>query len=135
MGIAHKAIANYECTFEVWDGDIDEAEVRAHLVRIAEDPEWPPGALVLADLSTMGDVTVPDPELVAILREGTVLETELRTALVVPPALMATDAPNFDEAARATGVATFTDARSASHHLGIPPEITRLVLGRLRQSL
>jgi hypothetical protein len=135
MGIAHEAITACECTFEVWDGDIDEEEVRAHLVRIAEDPDWPPGPLNLVDLSTMGTVTIPDPELVAILREGTILETELKTALVVRPNLLATDAPNYDESARVTGVTTFTDLRSASEHLALPPQFTRDVLDRLRQSL
>ena len=135
MTIAHMAIAEQRCTFEVWDGDIDEGEVRAHLLRLAEDPEWPPGALNLVDLSTMGDVTVPDPELVELLREGTILETELKTALVVSPEIIGTNRPQYDEAARATGVTVFTDSHTASEHLGIPPEITQKVLELLRQAL
>jgi hypothetical protein len=84
MGIAHKAVGLHRCTFEVWNGDIDEEEVRAHLIRLAEDPDWPPGPLNLVDISTMGEVTVPDPDLVAPVREGTILGTELKTALIDP---------------------------------------------------
>jgi hypothetical protein len=135
MGIAHRAVRAHNCTFEVWDGDIDEAEVRAHLMRLAEDPEWPPGQLNLADLSTMRKVSIPDPELVALLREGTLLETELRTALVVRPAVVAANVPQYEEAARATGVTAFTDVRSASEHLGIPHATTLRYLESLRQSL
>jgi len=79
MAIAHRAVRSHSCTFEVWDGNIDEEEVRAHLLRLAEDPDWPPGTLNLVDLSTVGDISIPDPELVALLREGTLLETELKT--------------------------------------------------------
>ena len=100
MGIAHKADRAHRCTFEVWDGDIDEREVRAHLFRLAEDPDWPPGPLNLADLSTMGEVAIPDPELVALLHEGTVLETGLKTALVVRPERLAMNARQFDGTAR-----------------------------------
>jgi hypothetical protein len=135
MGIAHNAVGSHSCTFEVWDGDIDEEEVRAHLVRLAEDPDWPPGALNLADLTTMGNVSIPDPELVAILQEGTILETELKTALVVRPELIEANARQYQEVARATGVTAFTDLRSASEHLGIPPEISLSLMDALRRSL
>jgi hypothetical protein len=135
MGIAHKAVGLHSCTFEVWDGDIDEEEVRAHLLRLAEDPDWPPGALNLADLTTMGDVSIPDPELVALLQEGTILETELRTALVVRPEFMEANARQYEDVARATGVTAFTDLRSASEHLGIPPQISLSLMEALRHSL
>jgi hypothetical protein len=118
----------------VWDGDIDEEEVRAHILRLAQDPDWPPGALNLVDLSTVGNISIPDPELVALLREGTVLETELKTALVVP-ALVDVEAPRYEEAADATGVTTFADLRSASAHLGIPPGVALGFMDQLRQSL
>jgi hypothetical protein len=134
MAIAHEAVRSHGCTFEVWDGDIDDEEVRAHLLRLAEDPNWPPGALNLVDLSTVGNISVPDPALVALLREGTVLETELKTALVVPEFVDATT-PRYDEAARATGVTTFGDLRSASAHLEIPLETSLRLVDRLRQSL
>jgi hypothetical protein len=134
MAIAHKVVRSHSCTFEVWDGDIDEEEVRAHILRLAADRDWPPGALNLVDLSTVGNISIPDPELVALLREGTILETELKTALVVPE-LVDADAPQYQEAAHATGVTAFTDLRSASAHLGIPLEISLGLMERLRQSL
>ena len=135
MGIVHLAVASYSCTFEIWDGDITEAEVRAHLARLAEDALWPPGLLNLVDLSTVGSISIPDPELVALLREGTILENELNTALVVRSEFIGANAPRYDEAARATGVNAFTDVRSASAHLGIPLEESLSIMERLRQSL
>ncbi len=134
MAIAHEAVRSQGCTFEVWHGDIDDNEVRAHLLRLAEDPNWPPGALNLVDLSTVGNISVPDPELVALLREGTVLETELKTALIVSEYVDAT-APRYEEAARATGVTTFGDLRSASAYLGIPHDISLGLMDRLRRSV
>ena len=134
MGIVHIAVASHSCTFEVWDGDIDEEEVQAHLFRLAEDVGWPPGLLNLVDLSTVGSISVPDPELVALLREGTVLENELKTTLVVRPEFVDANAPRYTEAARATGVTAFTDIPSASRHLGIPPQASLSIIERLRQS-
>src|SRR4051794_27749540 len=106
MAIVHKAVGSQSCTFEVWDGDIDEAEVRAHILRIADDPDWPPGSLNLVDLSTAGEISIPDPALVALLREGTILETEPNTALVLPKRLAET-ANEYPEATDTTGVTTF----------------------------
>jgi hypothetical protein len=134
--IAHRAVEAHRCTFEVWDGDIDEAEVRAHLLRLANDPEWPPGLLNLVDLSTTGAISIPDPELVAVLREGTILESELKTALVVRPEFMdVSTPPAYEESARATGVTTFGDLHSASAHLGIAAEVSLRLIADLRQSL
>jgi hypothetical protein len=134
VGIAHISVASHSCTFEVWDGDIDEVEVHAHLFRLAEDPAWPPGVLNLVDLTTVGSVSIPDPELVALLREGTLLEKKLKTALVVRPELLDTNAPRYDEAARATGVRVFGDLGAASDHLGIPVEASVEFVEGLRQS-
>jgi hypothetical protein len=134
MGIVHTAMASHSCTFEVWDGDIDEAEVEEHLFRLAEDADWPPGLLNLVDLSTVGTISIPDPELVALLREGTILENELKTALVVRSEFINANAPQYNEAARATGVTAFTDIPSASEHLGIPLHASLSVMERLRQS-
>ena len=36
MAIAHKSVGSQRCTFEVWDGDIDEEEVRAHILRLGD---------------------------------------------------------------------------------------------------
>ena len=135
MGIVHLAVASHQCTFEIWDGDIDQSEVHAHLFRLAEDAAWPPGALNLVDLSTVGTISIPDPELIALLREGTVLENEFKTALVVRSEFLDPSAPQYDEAARATGATAFAEIRSASEHLGIPLQVSLNFMERLRQSL
>ena len=135
MGIVHIAVASHSCTFEIWDGDIDDAEVHAHLFRLAEDAAWPPGSLNLVDLSTVGAISIPDPELIALLREGTILENELKTALVVRSEFLDASAPQYDEAARATGATAFAEIRSASDHLGIPLQVSLNFMERLRKSL
>ena len=136
MVIAHNAVPRQRCTFEVWDGDIDEAEVQAHLLRLAGDPDWPPGPLNLVDLTTIGTISIPDPDLVALLRQGTVLETELKTALIVLPELMREDAPPaYEQAASATGVTVFTDPRTAAVHLGVDVELALRLLVELRRTL
>ena len=70
----------------------------------------------------------------ALLREGTVLEQTLKTALVVRPEFLDADPPRYDEAARATGVTAFGDLGAASDHLGIPVEASAGFVERLRQS-
>jgi hypothetical protein len=83
----------------------------------------------------MGKVSIPDPDLVALLREGTVLERELRTALVVRGEFIAEAGSQFDEAASATGVTTFATLSAASLHLGISPAISLPIIERLREKL
>ena len=135
MVIAHNAVPMQRCTFEVWDGDIGEAEVGAHLLRLAVDPDWPPGPLNLVDLTTIGTISIPDPDLVALLREGTILETELKTALIVGPELMREHAsPAYDQVASATGVTVFTDSRAAAVHLGIDVDLALRLLVELRRT-
>ena len=45
------------------------------------------------------------------------------------------NARQYDGAARATGVTAFSDAASASEHLGIPAAIALRCIDQLRQSL
>jgi hypothetical protein len=54
MGIAYRCDPNLRCTFAVWDGDVTPEEWSDQLERIVADPAFPPGPLVLADLSTAG---------------------------------------------------------------------------------
>ena len=40
------------CTFIVWDHDVTPDQWRGHAARLFVDPEFPPGPLVLADISS-----------------------------------------------------------------------------------
>ena len=62
MSIRYRADRALGCTIAIWDGDITADDARQHLVRLAGDPDWPPGALHLADLTTIGNIIVPDAE-------------------------------------------------------------------------
>ena len=86
MAIAYRADRELGCTISVWDGVVTGADVRQHLVRLAGDRDWPPrGNLHLSDLTTVTKATVPDPELLELLYEGTNVATDLKVAVVVRP--------------------------------------------------
>jgi len=52
VGITYRCDPNLRCTFIVWDGDVTPQEWSDQLDRIVDDPAFPPGPLVLADLGT-----------------------------------------------------------------------------------
>jgi len=52
MGIAYRFDCHLGLTIIVGDGVVTAEEWRVHVNRIISDPEWPPGRLVLGDLST-----------------------------------------------------------------------------------
>ncbi len=54
MPIGYRCDRSHGCTFVVWDGDIDPNEWRAHVERLFNDPAFPPGPRLLADLRTAG---------------------------------------------------------------------------------
>lgn len=70
MAIAYRCDAAIGCTFIVWDHDVTPEEWRDHNERLLHDPAFPPGPLVLADLSTAGDAARISPEVVAEMGEG-----------------------------------------------------------------
>ena len=54
MGIAYRSDERLRCTFIVWDGDVTPEQWSDQVETIVADPTFPPGPLVLADLSTAG---------------------------------------------------------------------------------
>ena len=61
------------CTIAVWDGNLTSEDMQQQMLRLASDPEWPPGPRQLVDGTTLGTVILPDPELLELLYEGTKL--------------------------------------------------------------
>jgi hypothetical protein len=57
MGIGYRCEAATGLRVSVWDGDVDEETWRAHIERIAADPEWDTGRLFFTDLTTMSPVS------------------------------------------------------------------------------
>ena len=135
MGIAHRADRSLGCTVSVWDGDVGVEDVQQHLIALAGDRDWPPGLLHLTDLTTIGTVSVPDPELVALLYEGTNLSEELRVALVVRPEALDKPDVRFASAAREVKAQLFTDLTLACANLGVDSTAVAATIEQLRAEL
>jgi hypothetical protein len=135
MGIAYRADPALGCTTSVWDGSISAEDVRQHVVLLAGDGEWPPGQLHLTDLTTITDATIPDPELLALLYEGTNLSEELRVAVVVRSDFLPSPVLRFASATREMIATTFTDLAKACAHLGTSEAEVRATIEDLREEL
>jgi hypothetical protein len=119
MSIRYHADRELGCTVAVWDGDVTGEDARKHLVRLAGDPNWPPGPLHLADLRTTAAVSIPDPELVELLFEGSTLAGGIRIAVVVRPDFLAGTDERFDATMGEMNAATFVDLGAACRYLDV----------------
>ena len=135
MGIVYRTDRTLGCTTSVWDGSIDAHDVQQHLFRLAEDHSWPPGPLHLTDLTTMTRATIPNPELLDLLYEGTNLAEELKVAVVVRSEFLRRPALRFKSATREIGAKTFADLDLACAYLGIGAAWARTTLEDLREEL
>src|SRR5262245_16111173 len=59
MGIAYRIDRALGFTLVVWHGDVTAQDAKDHLVELAADRQWPPGRLLLTDISSVGRVTLP----------------------------------------------------------------------------
>ena len=135
MGIAYRTDRSLGCTTSVWDGTIVAGDVRDHLVALAGDRDWPPGHLHLTDLTTIANATIPDPELLDLLYEGTNLVEELRVAVVVRSEFLLRPGLRFASASAEIRATSFTDVDLASAHLGIDASTARATIDELRHEL
>src|SRR5215831_6159137 len=120
MGIAHLLLPDLGLTLVVWHGDVTAADSVDHLLRLAEEPAWPPGLLHLTDMRTVRSVTLPDPELLELLFEGSHWRDEdLEKAVIVSGEL--SRKTTVSDAASSLGMTAtlFTDVESACAHLRI----------------
>jgi hypothetical protein len=120
MGIAHTVVPDLGLTIVVWHGDVTEDDSVNHLVHLAEDPHWPPGLLHLTDMRTVGNVTLPDPELLELLFDGSHWRDEdLEKVVIVAAELLRST--TVEDAATAFGMnaTVFGDVASACAHLRI----------------
>jgi len=134
MSILYRADSALGCTIAIWDGDITGEDARKHLVRLASDPNWPPGSLHLADLTTTSTVAIPDPELVELLFEGSNLAKELRIAVVVRPDSLGDTNARYDTSMGTMNAATFTDPDAACAYLNLDSRQVAAVIEHLRQA-
>ena len=133
MSILYRADRALGCTIAIWDGDITGEDARKHLVRLASDPNWPPGSLHLADLTTTSTVAIPDPELVELLFEGSNLAKELSIAVVVRSEFLGDSDARYDTSMGAMNAATFTDLDAACAYLNLDSRDVAAVIEELRK--
>src|SRR5262245_34257175 len=126
MPVNYRADRTIACTIAVWDGDLTSEDMQQQLIRLANDPDWPPGPRHLLDLTTLGTVIIPDPELLELLYEGTDLVQQMRIAIVVRPDFLDDETrTRFDIARDAFDAATFTGLDSACAYLGVTASTVR----------
>jgi hypothetical protein len=120
------------CTIAIWDGVITGEDARKHLVRLASDPDWPPGWRHLADLTTTRRVTVPDPELLELLIEGSNLGKDFRIAVLVRPDFLGDTDARYDMSMGAMNAAPFTDLDAACEYLDLDAHAVAAAIEQLR---
>jgi hypothetical protein len=134
MSIRYRADRALGCTIAVWDGDITGQDALEHVLRLAEDRDWPPGSLHLADLRTVATVSIPDPELVEVLFEGTTLAADIRIAVILRPDFVSTADARYDTAMGTMNAATFAELDAACEYLGLDPRDVAAVIEGLRHA-
>jgi hypothetical protein len=136
MPVNHRAVRAIGCTIAVWDGDLTTEDMQQQLIRLASDPDWPPGPLHLVDGTTLGSAMIPDPELLELLYEGTNLVQQMRIAIVVRPDFLDDETrTRFQTARDAFDAATFTGLDSACSYLGVKPSTVLATIAELRSEL
>ena len=135
MAVAHRVLRSIGCTISIWDGDVDEHGARDHLIRLAQDAEWPPGPLHLTDLRTIRRASVPDTQFLALLYEGTRLVEDVKVAVVVDPNQIEDTRLRFTAETTDLYAATFTTITEACAHLGVDAARIETALNELRHEL
>jgi hypothetical protein len=134
MGIVYRIDPALDCTVVVWDGDVTADDHVQHLLRLAADPDWPP-ARHLTDLTTVGEVTVPDPKLMDALVEGSPMRDEIAKVIIVRPGFLRENWTQ-DSGASEVGVPEVcTNVAAACSYLGVDPTAMRFTLDELRSPL
>jgi hypothetical protein len=136
MSIAHRLLPDVGLTVVVWHEEVTAEESVEHLVRLAEDPCWPPGSLHLTDMRTVTTVTLPDPELLELLFEGSHWRDEdLEKVVIVAAELLRRTI--VEDAANALGInaRVVGDVASACAHLRIDPVRIAITLDELMSEI
>jgi hypothetical protein len=133
MPIRYRADSGLGCTIAIWDGDITAQDAHQHLLQLASDPDWPPGSLHLADLTTVGNITMPDAELVELLFEGSNLAGAIRIAVVVREHFISYKVDTrYEPAMNQMQAETFTDLAGACAYLDLDLNDVASIVEQLR---
>jgi hypothetical protein len=136
---AYRCDANLGCTFIVWDRDVTSDQWRGHVAKIVADPAFPPGPLLLGDLSTVsGGPGITTDVIEEMVRRWRSNATDLgltRCAIVATGEL--DQARQFVVELEGSGlsVMVFDDPWAACTWLGLDTEAARTILKDLRGKL
>jgi hypothetical protein len=133
--IAYRADRTLGCTVVVWHGTVTSREMDRQLRHLATDPDWPAGPRHLIDASTIGTVTVPDPELLELLYDGVDLARELRVAIVLAPGFLDVVGMQYRTTTHDFHAAIFVDRDQACTYLGLDSMAVETVINELRRGL
>jgi hypothetical protein len=139
VGIAYRCDTNLRCTFIVWDGDVTPEQWNDQLDRIIADPAFPPGPLLLADLSSAGGLPSITTDLIdEMARRWVTYAVELGTMqwAIIPDGAW-DKARRFECDVEGSNIhpMVFNEPWSACAWLGLDTEIARTILKDLREDL
>ena len=135
MPIVYRADRALGCTVVVWDGDLTGRDMQRQLRRLSSDPDWPAGPRHLVDGTTLGIVTMPEPDLLELLYTGTNLVGKIRVAAIVRPEFVDAAGVPYKAVTHEFHVATFSDVDAASEYLDLDSAAVQAVIDELRQQL
>jgi hypothetical protein len=135
MPIVYRADRNLGCTIVVWDGDLTTRDMQRQLRQLSADPDWPAGPRHLVDATTIGTVTMPEPDLLELLYHGTNVVREMRIAAVVRPGFADDAGVPYKTASHEFHIAPFTDVGAASEYLSLDSTAVRAMIDDLRRQL
>ena len=135
MSIAYRLDRALGFTLVVWHGDVTAQDTVDHLVELAADRQWPPGRLLLTDITSARRVTLPDPQLLDLLLEGTDLRERLEKVVVVPAAILRGQTIEKAATSLRMDAKPFGDLDAACRHLGLATATVRAQIDELRDEL
>ncbi len=139
MGIAYRCDPNLRCTFVVWHGDVTPEQWREQLGRIIADPSFPPGPLMMADLSTADAVPTITTDVIEEMsrrwREHVANLGKMQWAIIPNEAW--DKARHFEFGLEGSGIRTmvFNETSIACTWLGLDTDDARTILKDLRADL
>ena len=139
MPINYRCDAGLRCTLVVWDGDVTPEEWEHHLERMTADPAFPPGPLLLSDLSSAGaapSITVETiDEMARRWREHAESLGPLKMAIVPNGAWDKARKFEVEVSESIPRMMVFNDPWTACAWLGIDAEKVRRAITELRAEL
>src|SRR5689334_7738402 len=119
MPIVYLADGTLGCTISIWHGDVTRRDQRRHAIQLSSDPNWPAGPRHLVDGTTITTLTMPEPDLLELMYEGTNVVDELRVAAVLRAGFFDKPGGAYKTPSHEFYIAAFTDLDAASAYLGL----------------